>query len=190
MLCLLNPEHIWDAGSSEQSFVFLQQSINLDQQMSSEPQYLCSTSLKEGEKQPLSNCDTHCYQHFNNITTEYKSSVTTVIQIIMQHSGDITCERVSWEQRTSVCFWRDGAERTAPSVWRTYFKRIESNWSCDKGSAGWILGRGSSQKGWSGLPKEVVMATSLTEFKMHLDKALGHMVWFLCGPLWSLELDT
>lgn len=118
--------------------------------MSSEPQYLCSTSLKEGEKQPLSNCDTHCYQHFNNITTEYKSSVTTVIQIIMQHSGDITCERVSWEQRTSVCFWRDGAERTAPSVWRTYFKRIESNWSCDKGSAGWILGRGSSQKGWSG----------------------------------------
>ena len=29
---------------------------------------------------------------------------------------------------------------------------------------------------WNRLPREVVMASSLSEFKMHLDDALSHMV--------------
>ena len=42
---------------------------------------------------------------------------------------------------------------------------------------------------WDRLPREVVTAPSLPEFKKHSDSALSHMVWFLGGPLWSQELD-
>lgn len=102
--------------------------------MSSEPQYLCSPFIKEREKRQLWNCYMHCYQHINSITTEYKSVATTVIWIIMQHTGDVTCVCVSWGQRTSV--FLKGWGRAHPR---------------DRGSSGWILGKGSSQKGWSGI---------------------------------------
>ena len=35
----------------------------------------------------------------------------------------------------------------------------------------------------------VVMAPSLLEFKKHLNNAVGHVVWFLGGPVWSQKLD-
>lgn len=34
------------------------------------------------------------------------------------------------------------------------------------------------------------MALSLPEYKKQLDSALGQMVWFLSGPVWSQELDS
>ena len=42
---------------------------------------------------------------------------------------------------------------------------------------------------WDRLPRAVVMALSLPEFKKRLDNALRHRVWFLGDPVWSQELD-
>ena len=43
---------------------------------------------------------------------------------------------------------------------------------------------------WDRLPREVVMALSLTELKQRLDTALRHRGWFLGGPVQSQELDS
>jgi len=37
---------------------------------------------------------------------------------------------------------------------------------------------------WNRLPREVIMALNLLEFKKHLDDALSHMVWSVGGPVW------
>ena len=42
---------------------------------------------------------------------------------------------------------------------------------------------------WDRLPRAVVTASSLPEFKKCLDNALRHGVWFWVGPVWSQELD-
>lgn len=58
-----------------------------------------------------------------------------------------------------------------------------------RGGSDWILGKGSSLRGWPGTGKAVT-APGLLEFKKHLDNSLKQMVCFLGGPLWSLELDS
>jgi len=42
---------------------------------------------------------------------------------------------------------------------------------------------------WNRLPREVVMALSLPEFKKHPDSHARYMVWLLVGSAWSQELD-
>lgn len=43
---------------------------------------------------------------------------------------------------------------------------------------------------WDRLPRAVISALSLLEFKKHVDNALRHRVRFLAVPLWSQELDS
>ena len=43
---------------------------------------------------------------------------------------------------------------------------------------------------WDRLPRAVVTALSLMEFKKHWDNTLRHRVWFLGGPEQSQELDS
>jgi len=42
---------------------------------------------------------------------------------------------------------------------------------------------------WNRLPRAVVTAPRLPEFKMHPDNALRHLLLFWSGSVWSQELD-
>lgn len=57
------------------------------------------------------------------------------------------------------------------------------------------LFRQTSQSVWGTAEVNWFVQHNLTEFKEHLDKALSHIIWFLCGPvlprvgLWSLRVS-
>lgn len=63
-------------------------------------------------------------------------------------------------------------------------------WICDRESPGWISGKGSSMTGWLGTRKG--------KWPQHWDclssrniwTTLCHLVWFLGGSAWSLDLDS
>lgn len=65
-------------------------------------------------------------------------------------------------------------------------------WSCNRWGLWWGLGKGSSPESGKELeqaPNSSGHCPKLTEFWEHLDNALRHKVWLLCGLLWSQELD-
>ena len=58
-------------------------------------------------------------------------------------------------------------------------------WSSNRQCSGWMWRKLSSPEGGgTGSPGH---GTKLPEFRKHLDNT--HMVWFLGGPVWNLELD-
>lgn len=70
----------------------------------------------------------------------------------------------------------------------------QSHLCCEEGSAwlDWILGKGSNQTvvgHWNSLPREMVMAPTLPEFKENLAHALGGTEWDSWGcPVQGREL--
>lgn len=62
----------------------------------------------------------------------------------------------------------------------------------NRGGSDWISGKGYTERvfgHWNRFPREMAMASSLLEFKKHLDDAFKHGLMFLGGPVWSQKLE-
>ena len=76
---------------------------------------------------------------------------------------------------------------------RSYWIMSRKNRSSDREGSGWLSGEVLLQRvvgHWNRLPRKVVIAPSLPEFKKCVGSGFRHMVWFLGGPVWNQELDS